>query len=453
MAASKEWFYCNVCGYETYKWMGRCPSCNEWSSFEEKEKERRKKTSSSSGFEMITVNSLKDCKVEATARISTGISELDRVLGGGAVCGSVLLLGGDPGIGKSTLILQAAGNMHGKKTVLYASGEESLAQIKLRAARLKVDESFFVTVDADVESILKAVEKTNPDVLIIDSVQAVYNSDIDGIPGSINQIKETAAKLIYHAKKLDMTVFFIGHVTKEGAISGPRLLEHMVDGVFYLEGERYHSFRVLRGVKNRFGSTNEIGVFMMNEEGLEEVADPSLLFISSRKEDASGSTITASMNGSRPFLVEIQSLVNSSGYATPRRTSTGIDHNRVALIMAVLEKHLGLNFYGLDTFVNAVGGVRLIEPAVDLAVAVSLLSSIREKAVTRKCVILGEVGLTGEIRPVTRVLQRVMESEKMGFDKCFLPGDNLKELKKGKKTSIELIAVENINSAVDKIFG
>ena len=453
MAASKEWFYCNVCGYETYKWMGRCPSCNEWSSFEEKEKERRKKTSSSSGFEMITVNSLKDCKVEATARISTGISELDRVLGGGAVCGSVLLLGGDPGIGKSTLILQAAGNMHGKKTVLYASGEESLAQIKLRAARLKVDESFFVTVDADVESILKAVEKTNPDVLIIDSVQAVYNSDIDGIPGSINQIKETAAKLIYHAKKLDMTVFLIGHVTKEGAISGPRLLEHMVDGVFYLEGERYHSFRVLRGVKNRFGSTNEIGVFMMNEEGLEEVADPSLLFISSRKEDASGSTITASMNGSRPFLVEIQSLVNSSGYATPRRTSTGIDHNRVALIMAVLEKHLGLNFYGLDTFVNAVGGVRLIEPAVDLAVAVSLLSSIREKAVTRKCVILGEVGLTGEIRPVTRVLQRVMESEKMGFDKCFLPGDNLKELKKGKKTSIELIAVENINSAVDKIFG
>ncbi len=452
MAAPKEWFYCTECGYETYKWMGRCPGCSQWSTFTEKIEESPKKKSAASRSGTVTVNSLQEYEITDTERISTGISELDRVLGGGAVRGSVLLLGGDPGIGKSTLILQAAANMHKGKKVLYASGEESLAQIKIRAARLKIDESFYVTVDAEVDHILEAVEETKPDVLIVDSVQAVHNANIDGIPGSINQVKETAAKLIYQAKKRDMTVFLIGHVTKEGAISGPRLLEHMVDGVFYLEGERYHSFRVLRGVKNRFGSTNEIGVFMMNERGLEEVADPSFLFISSRKENLSGSTITASMNGSRPFLVEIQSLVNSSGYATPRRTSTGIDHNRVALIIAVLEKHLGVNFYGLDTFVNAVGGVRLIEPAVDLAVAVSLLSSIREKAVGRKQVILGEVGLTGEIRPVTRVLQRVMESEKMGFDKCFLPADNYEELKKERKLSIELIAVETINNAVEKIF-
>lgn len=449
MASRKESYYCSECGYETYKWMGRCPGCGSWSTFAEKKTVRLNR---SPGLAKISVASLQELEITDSERISTGIKEFDRVLGGGAVKGSVLLLGGDPGIGKSTLILQAAGNLHKSGKVLYMSGEESLSQIKMRATRLQVDESFLVAADSEFGAVLDTVEKVNPGVLIIDSVQAMYNRETDGIPGSINQVKEITTGLIHQAKKTDMTVILIGHVTKEGAIAGPRLLEHMVDGVFYLEGERYHSFRVLRGVKNRFGSTNEIGIFLMNERGLEEVDDPSFLFISPQQQPASGSTITASLSGTRPFLVEIQSLVTNSGYATPRRTSTGMDHNRVALIMAVLEKHLGVSFYGLDTFVNVVGGVRLIEPSVDLAVAVSLVSSIRDKGVDKKIVVIGEIGLTGEIRPVSRIVPRVLEAEKLGFSKCILPRQNSEELKKERKFSLETIAVDNIGDAVEKIY-
>ena len=444
----KETYYCSECGYEAYKWMGRCPDCGSWSCFSPK---KAGKLEGSSGLHgELTVTRLQDLETAESERYPTGVGEFDRVLGGGAVKGSVLLLGGDPGIGKSTMALQAAGYMHKTSRLLYISGEESLHQIKMRAARLQVDEGFLVAAQPELSGIMQIVEESNPEVLIIDSVQSMYSEAVDGIPGTIKQVKEVTAGLMHLAKKKNMAIFLIGHVTKEGNIAGPKLLEHMVDGVFYLEGDRYHNFRILRGVKNRFGSTNEIGVFLMNERGLEEVKDPSYLFISSPAHQASGSTITASLNGSRPFLVEIQSLVTTSGYANPRRTSTGLEHNRVALIMAVLEKHVGLSFYGLDAFVNVVGGVRLMEPAVDLAVAVSLASSIRDRKIERKTVMLGEIGLTGEVRPVSRVTPRVVEAEKLGFDSCFLPRQNLKEVQKELKPRLQLHPVDTVDDALEK---
>ena len=449
MATKKETYYCSECGYETYKWMGRCPTCGSWSSFVPQKTVKLEKRESAGE---VSYSRLKDLETEESERYPTGISEFDRVLGGGAVKGSVLLLGGDPGIGKSTLILQAAGSMQDLCRVLYVSGEESLHQIKMRAKRLEVEESFYVAAQPELGIIQETVEQSEPEVLIIDSIQSMYSQDVDGIPGTIKQVKEITAALIQMAKNKNMVIFLVGHVTKEGNIAGPKLLEHMVDGVFYLEGDRYHSFRILRGVKNRFGSTNEIGVFLMNEKGMEEVSDPSSLFISSPAQEASGSTITASLSGSRPFLVEIQSLVTASGYATPRRTSTGIDHNRVALIMAVLEKHVGLNFYGLDAFVNVVGGVRLWEPSVDLAVAISLVSSFRDKTVDRKSAIIGEIGLTGEVRPVSHLIPRVLEAEKMGFQNCFLPTPNVEEVKKERSFNLKFTPVNTVYDALDKIF-
>ncbi len=449
MGKRKEAYYCSECGYEAYKWMGRCPGCGGWSTFTETQKFTIGKRGIGSH---ITVSTLEESVVTASERFATGISEFDRVLGGGAVKGSVLLLGGDPGIGKSTLILQAAGQMHQTCKVFYVSGEESLAQIKMRAERLQISQGFFALAEPEYETIRDIIESNSPVVLIIDSIQSLYSQEVDGVPGSISQVKEITGSLMQLAKKKAMVCFLIGHVTKEGSIAGPKLLEHMVDGVFYLEGERYHSFRILRGVKNRFGSTNEIGVFSMNEKGLEEVSDPSSLFISSNQQQASGSAITASLSGSRPFLVEIQSLVTTSGYATPRRTSTGIDHNRVALIMAVLEKHVGLNFYGLDTFVNVVGGVKLWEPSVDLAVAVSLVSSIKDRSIERETVVMGEIGLTGEIRPISRLAPRLVEAEKLGFQKCLLPLPNMDELKNERKFSLQVIPVKNVFDVLEKIF-
>ncbi len=450
MGKRKETYYCSECGYEAYKWMGRCPGCGAWSAFTNTKKfTLDKRGGISSG---VTVSTLEELEVNASERFATGINEFDRVLGGGAVKGSVLLLGGDPGIGKSTLILQAAGRMHQGCKVFYVSGEESLAQVKMRAKRLQISQGFFALAEPEYETTREIIEHNSPDVLIVDSIQSMYSQEVDGVPGSISQVKEIAGGLMQLAKQKAMVCFLIGHVTKEGSIAGPRLLEHMVDGVFYLEGERYHSFRVLRGVKNRFGSTNEIGVFSMNEKGLEEVSDPSSLFISSSQQQASGSAITASLSGSRPFLVEIQSLVTTSGYATPRRTSTGIDHNRVALIMAVLEKHVGLNFYGLDTFVNVVGGVKLWDPSVDLAVAVSLVSSVRNKPTEREAVVIGEIGLTGEVRPISSLAPRLVEAEKLGFQKCFLPSLNLEELKNERKFSLQAVPVKSVFDLLEKIF-
>jgi len=447
-------YCCGGCGYETQKWLGRCPGCGEWNTMAEFKPAPASKRKSAGGIsrgavaaEAVTLKSVPSVNEERTV---TGIGEFDRVLGGGLVDGSVVLLGGDPGIGKSTLLLQAAARLAARKKVFYASGEESLRQLKMRADRISVAEDLIVTAVTDLETLLSLTAELSPDVLVVDSVQSIYRSELDSVPGSVSQVREVTGELVRMAKEQNVAVFLIGHVTKEGVMAGPRLLEHMVDCVLYLEGDRYHSFRILRGVKNRFGSTNEIGVFMMEAEGMVEVSNPSHLFITQRQEQAPGAVITASMEGTRPLLVEIQSLVAPSAYPTPRRTTTGIDSNRVALVMAVLEKHAGTSFFGLDTFVNVVGGVRLFETAADLALALSLTSSLKGISLNGDTVAVGEVGLTGEIRPVSRINQRVGEAVKLGFKRFVLPQANLAELKKSpeKFKGIQLVGVDNIKEAI-----
>lgn len=413
---------------------------------------KRKAGSAVAGRNAIEVKpvTLTEVEVSAEERYLTGINEFDRVLGGGLVSGSVVLIGGDPGIGKSTLLLQVAARLASHKQVFYSSGEESLQQIRMRAERLQIKEAFYTAAVTELEAMLEASAELQPDVLIVDSVQSIYRSDIDGVPGSVSQVREVTGELVRLAKEKNIAVFLVGHVTKEGAIAGPRLLEHMVDSVLYLEGERYHSFRILRGVKNRFGSTNEIGVFMMESDGLVEVPNPSHLFITRRSDQAPGAVITASMEGTRPLLVEIQSLVAPTSYPTPRRSSTGIDLNRVALVMAVLEKHAAISFFGLDTFVNVVGGVKLNEPAGDLALALSLASSLKGKPLNGDTVAAGEVGLTGEIRPISRIRQRLAEAKKLGFKRFILPQANMEELKKDQSefAGLQLIDVDNIKEAI-----
>ena len=455
MAKKQATIYCcGGCGYETQKWLGRCPGCGEWYTMAEFKPAPASKRKSTGGIsrgavaaEAVTLKSVPSVNEERTV---TGIGEFDRVLGGGLVDGSVVLLGGDPGIGKSTLLLQAAARLAARKKVFYASGEESLRQLKMRADRISVAEDLIVTAVTDLETLLSLTAELSPDVLVVDSVQSIYRSELDSVPGSVSQVREVTGELVRMAKEQNVAVFLIGHVTKEGVMAGPRLLEHMVDCVLYLEGDRYHSFRILRGVKNRFGSTNEIGVFMMEAEGMVEVSNPSHLFITQRQEQAPGAVITASMEGTRPLLVEIQSLVAPSAYPTPRRTTTGIDSNRVALVMAVLEKHAGTSFFGLDTFVNVVGGVRLFETAADLALALSLTSSLKGISLNGDTVAVGEVGLTGEIRPVSRINQRVGEAVKLGFKRFVLPQANLAELKKSteKFKGIQLVGVDNIKEAI-----
>ena len=453
MAKKISVFYCTDCGYETQKWLGRCPGCEAWNTLVE-EKNTHSRIKSSRKGSAVETSPIEKIPAADEERFKTGISEFDRVLGGGMVSGSVILLGGDPGIGKSTLLLQAAACLAGGRNVFYASGEESLHQIKMRSDRLNVKESFQVAAVTELDDLLEAASTVRPTVLIVDSVQSIYRSDIEGVPGSVRQVREVTNELVRLAKDKNIAVFLVGHVTKEGTMAGPRLLEHMVDCVLYLEGDRYHSFRVLRGVKNRFGSTNEIGVFMMEEEGLLEVDNPSHLFMTHNREQAPGAVITASMEGTRPLLVEIQSLVAPTSYPTPRRTSTGIDLNRVALVMAVLEKHAGISFFGLDTFVNVVGGVRLFEPAADLALALSLTSSLKGKSFSGDTVAAGEIGLTGEIRPVNRIRQRINEAEKLGFKKFICPEANRAELKlsKNQDKSLQLISVDNIREAIGVAF-
>ncbi len=449
MVTKKTIFFCKDCGHESYKWLGRCLGCGSWNTMEEAPANAVKARHAASA-EAPRVSSLKDVPAAAEVRFNTGIGELDRVLGGGLVSGSVVLLGGDPGIGKSTLLLQAAARLAMVKRVLYASGEESLHQLKLRAQRLGVKEDFYVIAATDLEKLIGVIADTKPQVLVLDSVQSFYHYEQEGAPGSVNQVREVTAELVRLAKENDIAVFLIGHVTKEGVMAGPRLLEHMVDCVLYLEGDRYHSFRILRGVKNRFGSTHEIGVFIMEEQGMAEVANPSHLFISQQRCQAGGAVVTASMEGTRPLLVEIQSLVTASNYPTPRRTSAGIDLNRVALVMAVLEKHAGISFLGLDTFVNVVGGVRLLETAVDLALAVSLVTSLKGKGLSAETVVIGEVGLTGEIRPVSRIRQRVNEGIKLGFKQFILPQVNLLDLndQKVRTADLKLVGVDSIKESV-----
>lgn len=448
MAKKMTSFCCSSCGHETQKWLGRCPGCNEWNTMAEIiTVPARRSASAKARAEVVHLHKL---PAAAEERFVSGIGEFDRVLGGGVVSGSVILLGGDPGIGKSTLLLQAAACLAGKKKVFYASGEESLHQLRMRAERLHIKEEFYAAAITELDMLLETTASVKPDVLIVDSVQSVYRSEVDGVPGSVSQVRGATAELVRLAKEENIAVFLVGHVTKEGIMAGPRLLEHMVDCVLYLEGDRYHSFRILRGVKNRFGSTNEIGVFMMEAEGMIEVANPSHLFITQRQEQSPGAVITASMEGTRPLLVEIQSLVVPSSYPTPRRTSAGIDLNRVALVMAVLEKHAGISFFGLDTFVNVVGGVRLYEPASDLALALSLTSSLKGKSLNGDTVAVGEVGLTGEIRPVNRIRQRLNEALKLGFKRFILPHANQDELKKGagEFRDLQLVGADNVKEAI-----
>ena len=448
MAKATSIFVCNQCGYESPKWLGKCPACNEWNSFyEEKILKTSNNSLSSKTGEKTKPIKLKDVEVENGNRFKTGFEELDRVLGGGLVEGSLVLLGGDPGIGKSTLILQLCDKIEINEKILYISGEESGTQIKLRADRLGVKgDNIIFLGETSMELIEEAIENTTPKLVIIDSIQTMFSEQISSAPGSVSQVRECTAKIMQMCKKKNITTVIIGHVTKEGAIAGPRVLEHMVDTVLYLEGERFLSYRILRGVKNRFGATNEIGVFEMREKGLEQVENPSSALISDRIGEPSGSVIIVALEGTRPILIELQALVTQTIYGMPRRTANGIDFNRLNLLMAVIEKNAGILLSNSDAYINIVGGIRLNEPAIDLGIVLSVISSFKNIPISKEVVVIGEVGLTGEIRNVNMIESRIKEAQKMGFKKCIIPYNNKQKL--NEKYSIEVVGVKNINEAI-----
>jgi len=450
---SRGIFVCQVCGYQNPKWLGKCPGCGEWQTMVEDipVDKRTYKFFSPEEETNQRPQAIDKIDIAHEQRLSTHIQELDRVLGGGIVPGSIILVGGDPGIGKSTLILQALSKLSvdGPK-VLYISGEESAKQIKMRGERIKIhSKNLYVVTETSLEKIFQIVKELKPIILAVDSIQTIYTADLGSAPGSIGQVRETAGRLITLSKKTGISTFLIGHVTKEGAIAGPRILEHMVDTVLYFEGNRSHPFRILRAVKNRFGSTNEIGVFEMGSYGLRQVLNPSELFLSERPLDVPGSVVVASIEGSRPILVELQALVTSSSLGVPRRTVIGIDYNRVSLLIAILEKKVGLNLMGHDIFVNVAGGVKVDEPAVDLGTVAVITSSFKEKPIPSKTMVMGEVGLAGEIRAINQIEIRVAEAEKLGFTRCILPKNNLDRL--GKKASMELVGVASIGEALKRI--
>ncbi|GGH40368.1 DNA repair protein RadA [Paenibacillus segetis] len=450
MVKVKHKFLCGECGYESPKWYGKCPGCGAWNSMVEETEKVVKTQGISTGLFHTKEKPLSIINIESDKepRIQTGIEELNRVLGGGVVPGSLVLVGGDPGIGKSTLLLQTSHEMAriGLK-VLYISGEESIRQTKLRAERLgALSPELYVLCESSMDSIEEAIDSLKPDFLVIDSIQTVYLPEVTSAPGSVSQVRECTARFMRIAKGQGIATVLVGHVTKEGAIAGPRLLEHMVDCVLYFEGERHHSYRLLRAVKNRFGSTNEIGIFEMNESGLVEVPNPSELFLSERPLGVAGSTVVASMEGTRPMLVELQALIASTHFPSPRRMATGVDHHRMGLIIAVLEKRMGMYLQNQDAYVNLAGGVKLDEPAVDLAIAVSIASSFRDIPTKPYDVIFGEVGLTGEVRAVSRAEQRVKEAAKLGFKRVILPDKSLKGWKAPK--GIQLIGVNTVTEAL-----
>ena len=444
-------FRCQSCGGQAPKWMGKCPDCGAWDTLVEERISSGvlKKKKSSFLPEPVLLDSV---EAEETDRIKTGVGEFDRVLGGGIVDGTLILIGGDPGIGKSTLMLQVLASLSkaGKKC-LYVSGEESVRQLSMRGKRLNSHgASMFVVSETDLDSILAMVGLTKYDALVIDSIQTVFHPDVSSTPGSVTQIREAAMQFMKLAKTTGLPIFLVGHVTKVGAIAGPRIMEHMVDTVLYFEGDKSHVFRILRAVKNRFGSTNEIGVFEMNEKGLTEVPNPSAVFLAERSAVSPGSVVTSCMEGTRPILVEIQGLVSSSGLGTPRRTILGLDNHRVALIVAVMEKRLGMNLSGLDIFMNVIGGVKIVEPAVDLAIAAALASTFLDKPVDKGTTLIGEIGLTGEIRAVGHVQARIKEAAKMGFTKCLVPSSTIKQLSKIKGMTIE--SVSFLKDAMEVLF-
>ena len=447
MSKTKIKYICSNCGYESLRWIGKCPECENWNSFVEEiiETSPRKANISKSKF---SYNKIMDISANEEDRVKTGLLEFDRVLGGGIMPGSVILLGGDPGIGKSTIAMQAGASI--KQKVLYVTGEESEKQIKLRSSRLKIkSDSFFVQSETELSNILGAIKEIAPSVVIVDSIQTTYRSELENSPGTITQIRECAALLMEEAKKNHYSVIIIGHVTKEGMIAGPKILEHMVDTVLQFEGENNHSFRILRAQKNRFGSTNEIGVFEMHEDGLREVTNPSELFLSEREKQTPGSVVTSSIEGSRPILLEVQALVTPSNFGYPQRVSNGFDQKRLSILLAVLEKRANVRASVNNVFVNVAGGIRVIEPAADLAVCVSIASSLLEKVVDNQTIIIGEVGLGGEVRSVGHIEKRIAEAEKLGFQTAVIPEGNAKTLKKSQQ--IKFIPVDNVKTAIEKL--
>lgn len=449
----KTIFYCQNCGYESGKWMGQCPGCREWNTFvEETIASAAKRANQLSGKKKSgEPMSLSQIASDEEERMLTGIGELDRVLGGGIVPGSLVLVGGDPGIGKSTLLLQVCRQLtEDNRKVLYISGEESLKQIKLRAKRIgEFQETLLLLCETNLDAIQKVIERQKPDMVVIDSIQTMYNEEVSSAPGSVSQVRESTGVLMQMAKGVGVSIFIVGHVTKDGSVAGPRVLEHMVDTVLYFEGDRHASYRILRGVKNRFGSTNEIGVFEMQQCGLVEVKNPSQVMLSGRPVDASGSVVVCSMEGTRPILIEIQALVTQTNFGLPRRTSVGIDYNRVNLLMAVLEKRAHLPLGNSDAYVNLAGGMKLGEPAIDLGVVMALASSYKNRSVDADTLIFGEVGLAGEVRGVSMAEQRVAEAEKLGFRTCILPKTNLDVIKN--PHNIRLVGVSNIRESIDYI--
>lgn len=455
MAKRKTKFMCNSCGYESAKWMGRCPGCGEWNTMvEEVEVVVKGPRRTFQHSEKIAQKATPITAVETVdePRVDTDLTELNRVLGGGIVPGSLILIGGDPGIGKSTLLLQVSSLLANKgQRVLYMSGEESIRQTKLRAERLGVASSeLYIYSETNLELVNEAIDQVEPKFVVIDSIQTVHHPEVTSAPGSVSQVRECTAELMRIAKTKNIAIFLVGHVTKEGQIAGPRLLEHMVDTVLYFEGERHHTYRILRSQKNRFGSTNEIAIFEMLQGGLKEVSNPSELFLQERSQGAAGSTVVASMEGTRPILVEIQALITPTSFNYPKRMASGIDQNRISLLMAVLEKRVGMLLQTQDAYIKVAGGVKLDEPAIDLAVLTTIVSSFRDVAASAHDCFIGEVGLTGEVRRVSRVEQRVQEAAKLGFKRAIIPASNLGgwDYPKG----IQVIGVETVNQALKEAF-
>jgi len=453
MPRPKTSFVCQNCGYSSPKWLGKCPDCDQWNSLQEESAVAPAPSRwMASNREAQKPRPIGEIPQAADDRFSTGMGELDRVLGGGVVAGSMVLIGGDPGIGKSTLLLQAFQMISRDRPVLYVSGEESPHQIKMRGERLGVDsKNLLILSETSLEEILKTAQSMKPRAIVIDSIQTVYTGQITSAPGSVSQIRESAAQLMVHAKQTNTPTFLVGHVTKDGSIAGPRILEHMVDTVLYFEGDKGHPYRILRAVKNRFGSTNEIGVFEMKSLGLEEVSNPSELFLSERPSNTAGSVVVSSIEGTRPILVELQALVSPTNFGLPRRMAIGVDPNRVSLLLAVLEKRAGLQLQGQDVFINVVGGMQIDEPAVDLGIVAAVASGFRERPLDPKILVLGEVGLGGEVRAIHQAEVRLREAAKMGFKQCLLPERNRMRL--NGVDGIDLIGIGHIRQALENLFG
>lgn len=447
MSKNKIKFICSSCGFDSPKWLGKCPSCAEWNSFTEEFVEE-KKGNIKKKMSQVKVHKLNELSFQAEERINTNLEEFDRVLGGGLMPGSVVLIGGDPGIGKSTLVMQAASKIKGD--VLYVTGEESANQINLRAKRLKINtDSLSILTETDLDYILNAITNEEPKVVIVDSIQTTYKSEFDNAPGTVTQIRECTYELMQEAKKMGFVVIVIGHVTKEGAIAGPKILEHIVDTVLQFEGERSHSYRILRAQKNRFGSTNEIGIFEMHDDGLREVANPSEIFLSERDHQITGSVVTASIEGTRPVLLEVQALVTPSPYGMPQRVATGFDYRRLSILLAVLEKRAGLKLSSQNVFLNIAGGIRIEEPAVDLAICCAIASSFTDKFAKNDIVVIGEVGLGGEVRSVSNIEKRIQEAIKLGFKSIVVPVNNIKSIKQNNQ--IKIISASDIKTIIQQI--